>query len=294
MVDAFFHCTPAQVMASSMPANDRGAKPPRAGILGLELFERFAVTLDRHAKTMTLTPLEAFTRKPHGVALPIRFTEDAPTTPGTFNGLPGDFELDSGDAGPAIIEGYWADQRGLGPQLSRGIVWSGGGVGGDYQETLSRGDIALGPINLPHEIVSYVGQPVRGSESTRMQAGLVGESSLYRFDMTYDYGHRLVWIDPHTGIAPRAFNRAGLRLKKDKAGGLEVTLVVPNSPAAEAGIAVGDRVLNIADRPAGALAPSDTLVLLSGPVDSVVTLSVAAGANHQARSVNLKLRELLP
>lgn len=36
---------------------------PRAGFLGLELFERFAVQLDRKAKVVTLTPLEKFDGK---------------------------------------------------------------------------------------------------------------------------------------------------------------------------------------------------------------------------------------
>ena len=292
--DAVLRNQPAKVVPLSGTSNDRGTRPPRAGLLGLELFERFAVTLDRHAKTMTVTPLEAFKAKPKGIALPIRFTEDAPTTPGTFDGFAGDFELDSGDAGPAIIEGYWADQRGLGTQLSHGIPWSGRGVGGEYRETLSRGNITLGTFNLPHEIVSYVGQPVRGSESTRMQAGLVGESSLYRFDMTYDYGHGLVWIDPQSDIPPRAFNRTGLRLKKDKTGIFEVVQVVPNSPAADAGIVPGDRILSIAGRPAAALAPSDTLVLFGGPIASVVAVSVAERENTPARTVKLTLREIVP
>ena len=48
----------ANVLAISKIGNDRGPRPPRAGILGLELFERFAVQLDRMAKTLTLTPLK--------------------------------------------------------------------------------------------------------------------------------------------------------------------------------------------------------------------------------------------
>jgi hypothetical protein len=122
---------------------------------------------------------------------------------GAFNGLPGDFELDTGDAGPAIIEGYWAEQHGLGASLATGMAWSGSGAGGTYNETLSRADLSLGLLKLPHEIVSYVGVVERGSEASRMQAGVVGESSLYRFDMTYNYAKGQVWIDPQTRVPPR-------------------------------------------------------------------------------------------
>jgi hypothetical protein len=285
---------PAKVLAASPASNDRGSKPLRAGILGLELFERFAVTLNRHAKTVTLTPLENFEAKPRGVAVPIRFTEDAPITDGTFADVAGEFELDSGDSGPAIIEGYWAGQQRLADRLGRGVIWSGGGVGGDFQETLSRGDITLGPLKLPGEVVSYVGVPERGSEATRMQAGVVGESSLYRFDMTYDYGRGRVWIDPQTDIAPRPFNRTGLRLKKDGDKNFVVTLVVPNSPAADAGVTPGDRVLDIAGQPATGLAPSEATVLMSGPAASDLAITVASKTDGSKRALDLRLRDILP
>jgi hypothetical protein len=97
------------VLAISKIGNDRGALPPRAGILGLELFERFAVQLDRTAKTLTLTPLERFEGVKGGTVIPIHFTSDAPEAVGTFKSISGDFILDTGDAAPAIIYGYWAE-----------------------------------------------------------------------------------------------------------------------------------------------------------------------------------------
>jgi hypothetical protein len=57
--------------------------------------------------------------------------------------------------------------------LARGLRWAGSGVGGDYGEKLSRGDITLGPIKFPHEVVSYAGLVQRGSESTKLQAGVI-------------------------------------------------------------------------------------------------------------------------
>jgi len=134
----------AKVLPLSPAGNDRGPRPARAGFLGLELFERFVVQLNREARTLTLTPIEDFPAQARGTPLPIRFTEDAPVTAGTFDGVAGDFEIDSGDAGPAIVEGYWAEQHGLTERLAHGLAWSGTGVGGDYQETVIRGDFTRG------------------------------------------------------------------------------------------------------------------------------------------------------
>jgi Aspartyl protease/PDZ domain len=285
---------PAWVHPFSRASDDRGSRAPRAGILGLELFERFAVHVDRRQKTVTLTPLERFHAPARGFPLPIRFTEDAPMTSGSYNGVAGDFELDSGNAGPAIIEGFWAEQHGLAPQLKRGIVWSGSGIGGDYQSIVSRGDLSIGPLQMPHEPIVYVGIVERGSESTQMQAGNIGESSLYRFDVTYDYAREQVWIDSTSAIDRRPFNRSGLRLKKDDSGNFVVSLVVPNSPAAGAGLVLEDQVLSVGGHPSSGLAWADASVMLSGPVGAEVTLSVVSKSDGNARNVVLRLAEILP
>ena len=285
---------PAKVVPLSVASNDRGERLPRGGILGLELFERFAVKLDRRAKTMTLTPLDSFRRPKQGVALPITFTEDAPMSKGTFEGVSGDFELDSGDSGPAIIEGYWATQHGLEKKLSQGLNWSGAGVGGEYQEVLSRGAFTLGSVKLPHEIVSYVGLVQRGSESTQLQAGLVGESSLYRFDMTFDYARGFVWMNP-VPIAPlRPFNRSGLRIRKETPDRVVAAIVLPDSPAQLAGIEVGDQIVSIDGKPLSNTSTTDVSILLSGPVGSERKLLILPKNGATEHAVTIVLKELLP
>ncbi len=292
--EAVIRDQPLWVIPLPDSSNDRGPRAPRAGFLGLELFERFAVQLDRKAKTVTLTPLEKFDGKAQGVRLPICFTEDAPLTRGSFNGVSGDFELDSGNAGPAIIEGYWAHEHGLESFLARGLPWAGSGVGGDYGEKLSHGDITLGPIKFPHEVVSYAGLVQRGSESTKLQAGVIGESSLYQFDMVYDYAREQVWIDPKTDVPRRAFNRAGLRLKKEKPNAFTVAFVAPKSPAETAGIKNGDQILSINEKSASQLSYSDAVVIFSQFEGTKITLLVSPKSGGSTSRVGLRLKEMLP
>jgi PDZ domain len=282
------------VLAISKIGNDRGARPPRAGILGLELFERFAVQLDRTEKTLTLTPLERFQGVTGGQTIPIRFTDDSPEAVGTFNGISGDFMLDTGDAAPAIIYGYWAQEHGLSATLSQGVQWSGVGVGGEFPVLLSRGDFTLGPLSLPRQVVSYTGIGKHGDSSTHLLAGIIGESSLYRFNMTYDYGHQVVWIDPEPKVPERAHNRAGLDLKRDAAGMFEITIVAPNSAGAIGGLKIGDKISSINSQPVSELAPSDALVIFSGPVGSNIDLQVKPKDGGDVRSIRFQLKELLP
>jgi hypothetical protein len=287
--DATIREQAGRVLPLSDAANYRGARPPRAGLLGLELFERFVVSLDRARKTLTLTMPETF-HPPAKPFLPLRisFIEDAPLTAGSFNGVAGDFELDSGNAGPAIIEGYWAKTHGLDGALAQGLDWSGSGVGGSYSTRLSRGDLTIGGLALPHQVVSYVGLPETGSESTHLQAGVIGESTLYRYDMIYDYRRATVWIDP-TPMPERPFNRSGLRLGKD-GDAFTVAMVVPGSPAADAGLKAGDRIVALNGQSVAQMSTADAAPLLAGPPGSDLTVTLA----KDKREVTLRLREILP
>ena len=284
----------ANVLAISKIGNDRGIRPPRAGILGLELFERFAVQLDRTAKTLTLTPLERFDGVKGDSVIPFHFTDDSPEALGTFNGVSGDFMLDTGDAAPAMIYGHWAEKHGLAEGLSQGVQWTGVAVGGEFSVRLSRGDFTLGPLSLPHEVVRYTGVGEHGGSSTHLLAGIIGESSLYRFNMTLDYGHQVVWIDPKPKVPERAYNRAGLDLKRDAGGMFEVTIVAPNSAGASAGLKIGDKISSINSQPVSQLAPTDALIIFSGPVGSNIDMQVEPKDGGDVQSVRFQLQELLP
>jgi hypothetical protein len=283
----------AQVAKVRSFANDRiSSRPARAGLLGLELFERFAVQVDRGAKTITLTPLAKFTGG-SGTALPIHFIEDAPLTAGAYDGHPGEFEIDSGNAGPTIIEGYWSHQLGLDVALSQGISWGAGSGASAYEEHLSRGDLALGPLKFPHQLVSYVGEAVRGSEATRLQAAVAGEWLLHCYDTTYDYGHGVIWVGARHDCPELPFNHSGMRLTAGVEG-LTVNAVAPGTPAAAAGISRGDRIISIDGKDAFALSARDAGALLAGPVGSELEIVWIPGSGGDRKTVRLKLAEFVP
>lgn len=282
--DAVIRNQPARVRALSAAANERGPQPPRAGILGIELFERFTVAIDRQTRTVTLTPRGIPYPKPRGAPLPIVFAEDAPLTPGAFEGVRGDFMLDIGNAGATIIEQPWAEPRGLAGRFAAAPRL------GD--QSLARGAVAVGPFSLPGEVVSYYGRVPLGSESTHAVAGVLGEPLLSRFDATYDLARKTLWLSPAPGVGLKPFNRAGLFLARGPDGAFKASTVWAGSPAAEAGLSPGILVAAIEGRPAASLSRADAARLLERPAGTPVRLTVREGAGP-AREVTLTLRDVL-
>jgi C-terminal processing protease CtpA/Prc len=76
--------------------------------------------------------------------------------------------------------------------------------------------------------------------------GIVGSEILRRFTATFDYPEARMLLEPNAHFGePFDFDMSGLYLAGDER--IEVLRVVDDSPAAEAGIREGDRVLT--DRP---------------------------------------------
>ena len=168
--------------------NERPGPLPRAGILGLEFFERFIVGVDHGKKTVSLAPISASQVTHPGTPVHLLFDEDAPLVAGGFEAAKGNVMLDIGNAGPTIIEYHWAEQHGLASKLARGTRAG--------SRRLSRGTINLGPFTLKNVEVAYFGPGERGSESTHSVAAIAGEPLLSRFNAVYDYARQTVWLDP--------------------------------------------------------------------------------------------------
>ena len=74
----------------------------------------------------------------------------------------------------------------------------------------------------------------------------------------------------------------------------EITIVAPESAGAIAGLKIGDKIASINSQPVSQLAPSDALVIFSGPVGSNIDLQVKPKDDGEIRSVRFQLKELLP
>jgi hypothetical protein len=276
----------AKVLPLSDQSNDRGSKPPRDGILGLELFERFCVSIDRTKQIVTLEAPCAIAPTRPWVALPMSFDEDAPLVSGSFSGAGGEFMIDTGDAGSTIIEQSWAEQLGVAKFFDRALS-----LGKDAKVALA--EVTLGPLRAGNEVVSYYGDQPRGSEHTRSVAAVVGEPLLSRFDLKFDYAHGRIWMLPVDDRRPVPFNRSGLNLSKLNDGSFRITSVIGGSPAAELGIKGGEIIDEVAGQPSRSLSRADVLAMFQQAAGTSIELALRSGAREPDRLLSVRLRDVL-
>ena len=276
----------AKVLPLTDQSNDRGSKPPRAGILGLELFERFCVSINRTERIVTLEAACAIAPTPPWVGLPIRFDEDAPLVSGSFLGADGEFMIDTGNAGATIIEQVWARQRGLAKFFDSALS-----LGGEAKLALAQ--ITLGPLRAGNEIVSWYGAQARGSEHTQSVAAVVGEPLMSRFDLKFDYVHGRLWMMPVDGRGPVPFNRSGLSLSKLNDGSFRITSVIDGSAAAQSGLKAGEIIDEVAGRPAASLSRADVVALLQQAPGTSIAIALRDSAGLPGRLLSLQLRDVL-
>ena len=123
----------------------------------------------------------------------------------------------------------------------------GMGLGGDLEGFLGRTQkLAFGDLNMQELSTYFQDLPERlDSNQINNRNGLIGNEILSRFVVIIDYIHGNIYLRPNRKFKKKfKFDRSGLLLARSGKN-LEhfvIFSVVPNSPADEAGLKVGDLV----------------------------------------------------
>jgi predicted aspartyl protease len=265
---------------------ERGRRPPLAGILGLELFERLRVTIDYRSRRLTLRPPDSLWCP--GTAVPIAFDDDMPLVAGAIDGRPGVLAIDSGNAGSTVVQGVWAARNGLAERMRRGIRTVSFGAGGQSTNWIMRGgSVALGGIRVEN-VDLRLAQDTQGAFSSISEAGNVGQQVLARFAVTFDYAGARMCLAPVPGYVAPPLNRSGLILMKRDPATLEVVSVIEGSPAAEAGMRQGDVVESLGGHDAETLSGIEALAILRQAPGTQVPIRLRRGSSLMALTLRLK------
>jgi hypothetical protein len=230
------------------------------GILGADLFKRFVVRINYKRRIITLIdpdafrpsrtgstfeyPLEMQRNKPY-ISVPIRLAGDTIIRTKLL--------LDTGASMSLLL--YTNTHPGL--HLPEKTIPSniGMGLGGFLQGYLGRiprleiQDIAF------HEVVTNFQELPPGVDTASMvrRNGILGNPLLSRFILTLDYPRERLYLSPVPGYRSKfEYDRSGLVIIASGPNLTKFTVfdVIPNSPAARAGLRRGDELRRINGFPA--------------------------------------------
>lgn len=217
------------------------------GILGYDFLSRFVTRVDYANELLTFYDPAAFEYSGDGVPLDAPLRGNMFTPEVTVDGVHGGrWSLDLG-AGRTTFHAPYAKEHDL---ISRdGVSGIGFGAGGRVIHRLSRFEsIEWGGHTIAAPVISMAGSEgeVVGAFGTRELTGNLGNTLFKHFVLYLDYEHQRVIVEKGDDFGKDfPFDRSGLQLWRPDDGPYEVLFVDEETPAAEAGLRGGDRVLTI-------------------------------------------------
>lgn len=271
---------------------DRGARPRLAGLIGANLLARYAVTVDYQHHTLTLNspgfrPQAAF-------ALPLGYSISAdglthPSIKAELDGATGEFVLDTGSSGQVFLSDAFAHAH---PSfVTSGKVLSflsPGGIGGPLNMQLALAkQLQFGTATLSPPAFN---RPASGASFGLHADGLLGAVILSRFIVTIDYQSGHAYFEPVAGrTLPPVLHATGMIFEKPDHEAFEVLDVLRGSGAERAGLRRGERVIEVAGRPARDLSAADVASLSTFPAHT----SLSIRTSDQCR-LDLAIGQILP
>jgi hypothetical protein len=264
-----------------------------AGVIGYDVISRFVVTLDYDDSVLVLHDPATFKYAGTDKPLPMIMNGTVPAVTGKLDDTDeGLFRLDVGSSSTVDVHAPFAKKTGLLNRMGKTTRFDGVGFGGSFSSDVGRlKSMSLGPYTWDDPVVT-VSHATEGAFASEEFAGNIGNRILERFEVTFDYERRQVYLEPGKRYADRDhLTRAGLLLTK-RDGKVSVESVLANSPAERCGLRPGDQVLSVADRDIATWdLPQITALLDDGEPGLKVPVRILRGG--QKKQVQMKLAEVV-
>jgi hypothetical protein len=254
---------------------------PIDGIIGGEFIKQFVVELDYQAERIRLHRPGAFTYTGSGEALPIEFVNVVhPVVTATVSAggraLERRFMFDIGSGGALVLHSpFVAEQHLPEPGATTIRVIGSAGAGGRIAGQLGRVEsLKIGSFTIASPITIF-SQDRAGAFANADLAGNIGGQIAMRFKLFLDYGRRRIIFEPSSAFGQpfdRAFSGVALRGSGPGYRTLTVLDVLENSPATDAGIAVGDVLESVDGVPVDRLTLPAINDMFEKPVAYALTL----------------------
>ena len=263
------------------------------GMVGFTVFKRFVTRIDYGKHEMTLIGPGHFDRANAGTPIPFVFDGDLPEVEGTFDGIPGKFQIDTGSRSALTLTGPFAQKNDLRAKNPHGVVAvDGWGVGGSARGYVMRGKLlTIGSVQLPN-VVTSLSQQKKGAFATPAYQGNIGGKILKHFVVTFDYANHTMYLKPLQSAPLEQvghYDRAGMWINQAK-DGMQVMDVTANGPAQQAGIKTGDVITAVDGKPATSIHIYDLRDTLSHEAPGTL-VHFTIRRDTQKHNANVKLRD---
>lgn len=269
---------------------------PIHGILGMDLFLRYTVSIDYETNTMTLTEPEKF-KVPKGYkAMNIELIQDKPyinTVTMLDNGqtIINKLLVDCG-ASLSMMLDMNSDQRIVLPE--KFIYGTFGQVlGGDLEAYVGKVNfVGFGNYSFNNVVTNF--QMPFWLDTVTNSNGLIGGGILSRFDVIYDCLNKKIYLKKNQNFTkPFTQDRSGLHIKLqgNSFNQFIIADVIAGSPADIAGIQTGDIILKCNGKPFERLSLDYITNTLQSEPETIVRLTVSR--NGSEVDVKFKLKDLI-
>ena len=263
------------------------------GVIGAALFNHFVVRLDQDEQHVELYRPESFRPAEGAIEVPLEqngglpYVEAEVVVAAGGPAVPVRLVVDIG-ASHAVSLNVTEEGPITAPARTLRTVL-GKGVSGEIQGNVGRiAEFRIGGKTLKGVVATFPDaehQHPRGMDS---RDGNLGSGILRRFNLAFDYSRNRMWLEPNRHYT-EAFDwdMSGIRLRADGEA-LRVDAVLPDSPAAAAGIQVDDVITGIDGEAISASAQFELRERFRSEEGSKIEIELLRDGQKLERTVKLK------
>ncbi len=269
------------------------------GIIGSRLFDDFIVAVDYERRLLSIYLPDKYQPSARETSVPVRLDEHGFQFIDATIALPGvepisaNFLIDGGANSYADIYKPFSDAHHLPPAAMKLLDDPGSSAGGAVESRDGRADrITVGPFAIQNPPITF-SQGTEGLMAAKDHAGLIGAQFLERFTVVFDNRGKRLLLTPNRSYGePANYDQSGLRIRAEGPAfhKFVVKRILPQSPAAEAGIEPGDIIESIDNHPAEGMTLTELRDFLC---QSKETLAVNLMRGNKNFQVVLRLRPLI-
>lgn len=287
------------IAQSVATAIDLSSLPPREGhridgILGDDFIGRHVLALDYARSELRIYDRDAFKYDGTGVSVPVTLINLFPHIDAELRLADGatvraHCVVDVGSGGSLSLTKTFVDENRLRERVGPTIRRTGaGGIGGSATSDIARlASMSIGGIELGRPIVSLFGDSAGTLSRSGSWEGNIGGAILRRFTVFLDYQRKRMILEPNASKNdPFESDMSGLGLgMNDSLTTIVVQNVAPNTPAAEAGVVVGDVVVSVDAAPSSQRVLGQLRDRLRRPNEHVTLVVRRRGENKRVEFV---------